>query len=56
MPFAPEPTSYGLTKYFYQNRYDVINKVLKMLQIKKKINRDIVDHHDVPGKWFKGPF
>ena len=56
MPFAPEPTSYGLTKYFYNDRYDVINKVLDMLKLKKKIIRTKLDHHDVPGEWFKGPF
>ena len=56
MPFAPEPTSYGLTKYFYKSRFDVINKVLKMLKINKKIKSNIIGHHDVPGEWFKGPF
>jgi acetoin:2,6-dichlorophenolindophenol oxidoreductase subunit beta len=56
MPFAPEPTSYGLTKHFYNNRFDVVNKVLKILKIDKKINNDVIDHHDVPGDWFKGPF
>ena len=55
-PFAPEPTSYGLTKYFYKDRYDVIDKVFNMLKIKKKINRNRPLHHDVPGDWFKGPF
>jgi pyruvate/2-oxoglutarate/acetoin dehydrogenase E1 component len=56
MPFAPEPTSYGLTKYFYNDRYDVVNKILDMLKVKKKINRVKLGHHDVPGEWFKGPF
>jgi pyruvate dehydrogenase E1 component beta subunit len=56
MPFAPEPTSYGLTKYFYNDRYDVVYKILEMLKIKRKINRVKLGHHDVPGEWFKGPF
>ena len=28
-----------------------------MLKIKvKKLPKKNIDHHDVPGKWFKGPF
>ena len=56
MPFVPEPTSYGLTKYFYNNRYDVVNRTLKILKIDKRIKKKIIGHHDVPGDWFEGPF
>jgi pyruvate/2-oxoglutarate/acetoin dehydrogenase E1 component len=56
MPFSPEPTSYGLTKHFYNDRFDLVNKVLKMFNIKKKIKHFSEEYHDVPGDWFKGPF
>ena len=59
MPDIPEPTSYYLTKNFYINSIDIINKLEEMLGInlqkaKKKIA--IPEHHDIPGEWFKGPF
>jgi len=64
MPDVPEPTSYNLTKNFYNNYIDVLEKVLQMFGIKNK-NQYILKlkkenlfnkHHDVPGDWFKGPF
>ncbi len=58
LPDMPEPTSYGLTKNFYLNADDVIQKVLKMCGFPQK-NLPIIrapEHHDVPGAWFKGPF
>ena len=56
LPFCPEPTSYQLVKYYYNDRYTIINKVLKMFKINKKIKIDKSNKPDVPGKWFKGPF
>ena len=58
LPDMPEPTSYGLTKNFYINADDVIQKVLKMFGFPKKTLPIIraPEHHDVPGDWFKGPF
>jgi hypothetical protein len=56
LPFCPEPTSHQLVKYFYNDRYTIVNKVLKMFKISKIINRDKSIKPDVPGDWFKGPF
>ena len=56
LPFCPEPTSHQLVKYFYNDRYTIVNKVLKMFKIKKKIERDKTIKPDVPGDWFGGPF
>jgi len=56
LPFCPEPTSHQLIKYFYNDRYTIVNKVLKMFKINKKIKRDKLIKRDIPGEWFKGPF
>ena len=59
MPDTPEPTSYFLTKNFYINAINIIEKLEKLigkdLSLAKK---DIKPsrNHDVPGDWFKGPF
>ena len=59
MPDVPEPTSYALTKNFYIRAADIVDKVLKILNI-DNVNpyADIPEPepHDVPGEWFKGPF
>ncbi|MAD56986.1 MAG: alpha-ketoacid dehydrogenase subunit beta, partial [Porticoccus sp.] len=57
VPDVPEPTSYGLTKYYYFNSDYILNKILTIFnkKVKKpKFKKKI--HHDVPGEWFKGPF
>ena len=56
LPFCPEPTSYQLVKYFYNDRYTIVNRVLKMFNVKKVIPRDKSIMPDIPGEWFKGPF
>jgi len=58
LPDIPEPTSYGLTKGFHLNADDVINKIFAMCGIAEKTPPIIrkVEHHDIPGAWFKGPF
>lgn len=56
LPFCPEPTSHQLVKHFYNNRYNIVNKVLKMFKINKKIEENKLIKPDVPGSWFKGPF
>lgn len=56
LPFCPEPTSYKLVKHFYNDRFTIVNKVLKMFKINKKIKRNRSVKPDVPGEWFKGPF
>ena len=58
MPDMPEPTSYSLTKDFYNNADYILNKVLSMLGY-PSLDKPIIrtqENHDVPGKWFKGPF
>lgn len=58
MPDIPEPTSHFMTKKFYNNYVNIVNKVLNIL----KINKNFIDQsgdndmHDTPGPWFKGPF
>ncbi len=59
IPDIPEPTSYGLTKFYYHHSHDILKKILSIFKIKIK-NIEIKDsnslYHDVPGEWFKGPF
>lgn len=56
LPFCPEPTSPQLVKYFYNDRYTVANKVLKIFNINTKVKSDKFIKPDVPGEWFSGPF
>jgi len=58
LPNSAEPTSYGLTKNYYNSADDVFAQALKMLGIKFDPSEKIrtTDHHDVPGSWFNGPF
>ena len=57
IPDTPEPSSYFLTKNFYINALDIIEKIEHLLKkdfsLAKKDNSN--KHHDVPGEWFKGP-
>ena len=59
MPDTPEPTSYFLTKNFYINALDIIEKMENLLKEDLSLaKKEIIPskHHDVPGEWFKGPF
>ena len=59
MPDCPEPTSYGLTKYFYPTTNTIISRIVTMLGLNVDISEILINdnqHHDVPGHWFKGPF
>ena len=58
LPNIPIPTSFGMTKDLYPESKDIINEVLKLMNIKASIPNDkFLDHmHDVPHKKFKGPF
>lgn len=59
MPNTPEPTSFGLTKKYYLDSQDIVLKVLKIFNIKRKENMSNLEKryfHDQPGEWFKGPF
>jgi pyruvate dehydrogenase E1 component beta subunit len=60
MPDIPEPTSFGLTKDFYNGAYDIAVTAESLLNTnvdqRKYENLKIEGNHDVPGDWFKGPF
>lgn len=56
LPEYPEPTSYGLTRNYYNNHIDIANSALGLLNIERKIDINIFDDHDVPDEFFKGPF
>ena len=56
LPFCPEPTSLKLVESFYNDRYTIVNRVLKMFNIKKTIQLKKSSKPDVPGDWFEGPF
>ena len=61
MPDIPEPTSYALTKNFHINYETIVNRIIKIFNIKKnsskvlKLYRSKL-HHDQPHKEFLGPF
>ena len=59
MPDMPEPTSFALTRGFYIRASDIAKEVLNILDVKGiDPYHDIPEPepHDVPGKWFQGPF
>jgi pyruvate dehydrogenase E1 component beta subunit len=59
MPDVPEPTSYALTKSFYIRSKNIAEKVMMMMDRDSSSIGDLLiepEPHDVPGKWFKGPF
>jgi pyruvate dehydrogenase E1 component beta subunit len=58
LPHVPQPTSFGLTKNFYNDYTDIIKLVKKILKIKKniKFEKSKKIFHDVPDSKFKGPF
>ncbi|MDB4138862.1 transketolase C-terminal domain-containing protein [Methylophilaceae bacterium] len=59
MPDVPEPTSPALTKGFYVRAADVAEKVMDMLgKDTGQVRKDLTEPrpHDIPGKWFTGPF
>jgi len=56
---SPAPTSFGLTKDYYNSASDIYREVLGMFErptddIEKIFYSEKL--HDVPGDWFKGPF
>ena len=58
LPHVPQPTSFGLTKDFYNNYENILESIKKILKIKKSIKFEINKKifHDVPDSKFKGPF
>ena len=58
LPDIPIPSTYNGAS-FYPNYKNIIIKVKKILNVKKKINKNhfkLYGPIDVPGNWFKGPF
>ena len=55
LPNSAEPTSYSLTKKYYNSADDVFAQALSMLGVKFDASQKIrvPEHHDVPGSWFK---
>jgi pyruvate dehydrogenase E1 component beta subunit len=59
-PDISEPTGYSLTKNFHVDSIKIVNEVLDMFKIKKKLNyfkkKNHEIHHDQPNLNFSGPF
>lgn len=55
-PDNPEPTSFGLTKYYHPTAEDIVQRVSHILNVKIPAMPLSERPHDVPGDWFKGPF
>lgn len=58
LPGYPEPTSYFMTKSYYQNARNIIGNVATLLGRNIQVEDDFQasSHHDIPGTWFNGPF
>ena len=59
LPDIPVPTSYALTKNLYPTPDDIALKVGAMLNVEVSLEESLLGssvHHDIPGKWFSGPF
>lgn len=57
LPNYPEPTSFGLTKGYYNSAEHIVNHVLTTLGDTQQVDfQSDVKFHDVPGEWFRGPF
>jgi len=56
LPFENESTSYFKTNNRYTNWIDIVIKISNSLNKKIIINEQLIEYHDVPGDWFKGPF
>lgn len=55
----PSPSSFGLTKHYYNRSTQVYNSVASLFNGKIQeisLDSEIYHQHDVPGDWFKGPF
>lgn len=58
LPDIPVPSTYDGAK-FYVNYSDIVLKIMKMFNLKKRIKKEILqikEPMDIPGNWFKGPF
>ena len=55
LPDIPSPTSYYLSKYFYNNLEDICKKIGNLLNKKIKLPPN-TNKHDIPDPDFRGPF
>ena len=57
-PDFASPTSYGMTKNYYNDYKKITVLIKKFMGIKARRAKDSDDgqHHDIPGEWFSGPF
>ena len=61
LPEYPNPTSFYLNKYFYSNHQKILKVISKLLKVKIKIKNShkiklLSNPHDIPNKYFSGPF
>lgn len=57
LPMYPEPTSFGMTRDYYNNAQSIVSMVCTMLNVPvPDLSQSSQSLHDVPGAWFKGPF
>ena len=55
LPDIPSPTSYYLSRYFYNNLEDICKKIGNLLNKKIKLPPN-TNKHDIPDPDFRGPF
>ena len=56
MPDIPVPSSFSLTKKIYPGYLDIINAAERIFKKKLKFNKIQKSLHDIPNKYFTGPF
>lgn len=57
LPDIPEPTSFELTKNYYNDASSIVKKICEIFSLDAPavVFQD-PELHDIPGDWFKGPF
>ncbi len=55
LPDIPSPTSFYITKNYYNNSEKILKSIGNMLNIKIKYEKEL-GLHDIPDPDFKGPF
>lgn len=56
LPDYPEPTSFGLTKVYYNSVDNILERISHMMGVTLPMPEPRSNPHDVPGTWFTGPF
>ena len=55
LPDIPSPTSYYLSKEFYNSSEDIFKEIAKLMNKKIELPKD-THKHDIPDPKFRGPF